>query len=202
LAENIAGSATLDLFVQVMIKPRIKPYEKVVRVQEGSKTRLECKFEGNPEPSVKYLKFIQIFISKKCFFRWMRNGRPLQDSSYILSPRGETLLIPRASREDAGDFSCFVENTAGSVEAPFIVVVQTAPNIDDPIDQNPQVIEGNTVVLHCPVVGMPIPTVTWKRNEEVLELTPGGKYQLDGNSNLKIVGATVSYLYYKLKRKC
>lgn len=52
-ATNEAGTATADFYLEVLIKPKIKPYEKVVRALEGKQTRLECKFEGNPEPSVK-----------------------------------------------------------------------------------------------------------------------------------------------------
>lgn len=52
-ATNVVGSATTDFYLEVLVKPRVKPYEKVVRALEGDKARLECKFEGNPEPSVR-----------------------------------------------------------------------------------------------------------------------------------------------------
>lgn len=138
----------------------------------------------------------------------MRTGRPIEEmqSNVLLSPRGETLMIPKAIREDAGDYSCVVTNTAGSVEAPFIVVVQTGPHfgkffgffkstlfLDEPIDQNPQAIEKSEVVLSCPVLGAPTPKVTWKHLDKDLGLTADGKYQLDGKSNLKISNITVNF---------
>lgn len=73
-----------------------------------------------------------IFRTPSTFLRWMRSGKPIEDfSKFILSPRGETLMIPKASRSDAGDYSCVLSNKAGSVEAPFIVVVQTGPHIGE-----------------------------------------------------------------------
>jgi hemicentin len=52
-ATNSAGAVSADFYVEVMIKPRIRSYEKVVNAVEGEKAKLECKFEGNPEPTVK-----------------------------------------------------------------------------------------------------------------------------------------------------
>lgn len=124
----------------------------------------------------------------------MRNGKAIQDSpNYILSPRGETLLIPKATRDLAGDYSCVVKSPAGSVEAPFIVSIQMAPHIDEPIDQNPKIVEGQSIVLNCPVLGLPQPIVTWRRLDQDLQISPNGKYQLDGVSNLKISDVTVSF---------
>lgn len=97
----------------------------------------------------------------------MRGGRPITDmENYILSPRGENLLILKSKRTDAGDYSCIVKNSAGETEAPFTVTVLTAPHIDEPIDQNPRIVHNTEVVLRCPVLGNPTPVVTWKREGE------------------------------------
>lgn len=80
------------------------------------------------------------------------------------------------------------------MEAPFIVAVQTGPHIDEPIDQNPQIIEGGTVVLQCPVLGSPQPIVEWKKDGNDLNLDTNPKYLLDETSNLKIVNATVIHI--------
>ncbi|KAI6240753.1 EGF-like domain-containing protein [Aphelenchoides fujianensis] len=175
-AKNAAATVSADFHVEVLVKPRIRTYEKVVRSLEGEPTRLECKFEGNPEPTVK----------------WMRSGKAIGEagdaSNVILSPRGESLLIPKTKRADGGDWSCLVSNAAGTAEAPFVVLVNTAPHIDELIDQNPRIIEGNSVLLVCPVLGDPAPTVQWRHDGKPLELKPDGRFKAEG-TNLRIENA-------------
>ncbi|KAI6172894.1 EGF-like domain-containing protein [Aphelenchoides besseyi] len=175
-AQNAADTVSADFHVEVLVKPRIRPYDKVVRVLERESTHLECKFEGNPEPTVK----------------WMRSGKTINtaDSSVILSPRGESLLIPKTERSDAGDYSCLLSNSAGTAEAPFVVLVQTAPHIDETIDQNPRIIEGNSVLLICPVLADPQPQVRWRHGDRELKFTANENYRLEG-TNLRIEKTTV-----------
>uniref|UniRef100_A0A1I7RWJ2 Down syndrome cell adhesion molecule-like protein Dscam2 n=1 Tax=Bursaphelenchus xylophilus TaxID=6326 RepID=A0A1I7RWJ2_BURXY len=174
-ALNDAGSVSTEFAVEVYVRPKILEYEKVIKAIDGSKVRLECKFTGNPEPTVK----------------WMRSGRPITNApNIILSPRGETLLIPKAKATDAGDYSCVVSNKAGQAEAPFSVLIQTAPHIDDAIDQNPTVVEGAQLTLECPVQGSPDPLVTWRFLDNDISPSATEAYVVEG-TNLKVVNATV-----------
>ncbi|VDK20238.1 unnamed protein product [Anisakis simplex] len=77
----------------------------------------------------------------------------------ILSPRGETLMILKAKRADAGSYSCVAKNLAGESEASFTVTVLTRPHIDEQIDQTPKVVQNHDITLQCPIRGNPKPKV-------------------------------------------
>ncbi|KAH7713692.1 Protein HIM-4 b [Aphelenchoides avenae] len=172
-ASNEAGTTLVDYIVDVLVKPRLKPYNSDVRAIEGERARLECKFEGNPEPQIS----------------WMYGGRPLADmNNFILSPRGETMMILKTKRSDAGTYSCVLENSAGTTEAPFTVTVLTAPHIDEPVDQNPRVITGNATLLACPVTGFPTPEVKWLKDGNEIS---GPNFEVDAETDLKILRAEV-----------
>lgn len=65
----------------------------------------------------------------------------------------------KSFRADSGSYSCVAKNFAGEAEAGFTVTVLTPPHIEEQIDQNPRIVEGNDVILHCPVQGNPKPKV-------------------------------------------
>uniref|UniRef100_A0A915CWE3 Uncharacterized protein n=1 Tax=Ditylenchus dipsaci TaxID=166011 RepID=A0A915CWE3_9BILA len=162
-ATNEAGTAVADFVVEVLIKPRMKDHSAELRVVEGERAKLDCKADGYPEPTIK----------------WMRGGRPITDmTNFILSPRGETLMILRTKRSDGGAYSCNVKNSAGEIEAPFTVIVLTAPHIEQTIDQNPRVINNNSIVLDCPILGHPKPEVVcpskvWAEGQRIFEVVEG-----------------------------
>uniref|UniRef100_F1KPK8 Hemicentin-2 n=1 Tax=Ascaris suum TaxID=6253 RepID=F1KPK8_ASCSU len=170
-ARNEAGKASADFEVDVFIKPRFRDLKSDIRVRDGERTRLECKVDGHPAPTI----------------TWLRGGRPIEDmKNLILSPRGETLMILKAKRADAGSYSCVAKNFAGESEASFTVTVLTKPHIDEQIDQNPRVVQNNDILLHCPARGNPKPTVFWLLNGEYVQ---GDRYSVVGDGDLKISSA-------------
>lgn len=68
-------------------------------------------------------------VAELCLFRWLRGGRTIEDmSNYILSPRGETLMILKARRADAGSYSCVAKNVVAETEASFMVSLRRCLN--------------------------------------------------------------------------
>jgi len=59
-----------------------------LRVLEGAQAKFECQANGNPEPSVS----------------WLRAGRPIgeettsSNNNLIFSPRGDSLMLVKARR--------------------------------------------------------------------------------------------------------
>uniref|UniRef100_A0A7E4UTJ4 Hemicentin-1 n=1 Tax=Panagrellus redivivus TaxID=6233 RepID=A0A7E4UTJ4_PANRE len=152
-ARNEAGSTNADFVVDVFVKPRIRNHTAEVRVVEGEKAKLDCKADGNPPPTV----------------TWLRGGRKITDmTNFLLSPLGESLMILKTKTTDAGSYSCVAKNSAGESEVSFGVTVLTAPYLPVQVDQNPKVIHNNEVTLQCPVRGNPEPKVEWRFNGKAI----------------------------------
>ncbi|GMT31155.1 hypothetical protein PFISCL1PPCAC_22452 [Pristionchus fissidentatus] len=168
-ARNEAGTASADFVVDVHSKPRFKDLNTEIRVVEGSRAKLECKVEGHPTPTIE----------------WLRGGRPIVDkSNFLLSPRGESLMILKTQRSDAGQYSCVAKNAAGKSEAAYTVTVLTPPHIIDVIDQNPRVVQGRTFHFSCPVLGNPDPTVSWRKDG--VDLSIEGRFSLIESKHLQV----------------
>uniref|UniRef100_A0A914ZCP1 Ig-like domain-containing protein n=1 Tax=Panagrolaimus superbus TaxID=310955 RepID=A0A914ZCP1_9BILA len=166
-AKNEAGTASADYVVDVFVKPRIRIQQSDIRVIEGERARMECKVDGNPPPTI----------------QWLRGGRPITDmNNFLLSPRGESLMILKASTNDGGGYSCLAKNIAGDSEGVFSVTVLTAPYLEQTVDQNPKVIAKAGVTLNCPVRGNPTPVVTWKFNGIPISID-GKKYSQPAGTN-------------------
>jgi hemicentin len=111
-ASNEAGKASADFVVEVLVAPTISPMPDTyqLRIEEGQNARMECRANGNPQPTI----------------RWLKAGRPLAElaltssatSSLILSPKGDALMVLKATRTDAGKYTCRVENSVGEA-GPF-----------------------------------------------------------------------------------
>ncbi|VDM60010.1 unnamed protein product [Angiostrongylus costaricensis] len=156
-AGNEAGHVSADFAVDVFSRPKFKEILTDIQVVDGNRARLKCKVEGHPAPTI----------------RWLRGGRPIEDmSNIILSPRGETLMILKARRADAGSYSCVAKNAAGESEAGFTVSVLKSPYIDELLNQNPHIIQGKTLVFYCPVLGNPDPQVNWLKDNVPLDDDP------------------------------
>ncbi|UMM39454.1 hypothetical protein L5515_016510 [Caenorhabditis briggsae] len=101
-------------------------------------------------------------------------------NNVILSPRGDTLMILKSKRVDAGLYTCVAENTFGANEQDFKVNVFTKPYIDEAIDQTPKAVAGEKIDLKCPVLGNPTPTVYWKKGDDDI-IIDGKHYELIGD---------------------
>ncbi|EGT58022.1 hypothetical protein CAEBREN_29713 [Caenorhabditis brenneri] len=146
-AENKAGTATRDFFVQNIAAPTFRDGEESSTTFRESETiTLDCPVS---------LGDFQI--------TWMKQGVPLTDQDAIFTLDNTRLSILNANRDHEDVYTCVANNTAGQVSKDFGVVVQVPPKIKNPvvtITRN----EGEEFILECDAEGNPTPTLKWEYN--------------------------------------
>ncbi|XP_049545028.1 neogenin isoform X2 [Anopheles darlingi] len=141
-------------------------------VREGDTVILDCAANGNPKPTI----------------RWLRNGEDIDmndlDSRFRIMGTG-SLQISSIQDTDAGDYQCRASNTEDSLDASATVQVQVPPKfILSPDDK--AAYEKEELELACAIHGKPTPIIQWLKNGDLI--TPNEYMQIVGGHNLKIFG--------------
>ncbi|XP_076308022.1 tyrosine-protein phosphatase Lar-like isoform X3 [Tachypleus tridentatus] len=140
-------------FPQFTIHPRMKAVEK------GRTVLLNCQAEGNPTPTI----------------TWLKNMIPLNlDDPRLSIIQGTYLQIIQAKKEDEGTYECLADNSIGSSfseQALLYVRVRLVPprfsTLPEPIYK---VMPGSNLNLTCVAEGSPVPYVKWRNGS--FDLTP------------------------------
>ncbi|XP_010395850.4 immunoglobulin superfamily member 10 [Corvus cornix cornix] len=151
-ARNKVGYIEKLMVLEVAQKPNILTRPAgLVKGVSGEPLSLHCLAEGSPKPRM----------------AWTLPGgrvldRPQVSGRYLLLENG-TLVIGAASAHDAGNYVCRAHNDAGdsSLSIP-VTVTAYAPRI---VGRPPPAIHtmpGAAVQLHCVVLGIPKPEITWE----------------------------------------
>jgi len=75
------------------------------------------------------------------------------------------LAIERVEKEDFGPYSCMASNSAGKEELVIAVKVILPPQMKDPEARDDvSVVKGEILLLRCPVISLPTPTIKWFHN--------------------------------------
>uniref|UniRef100_A0A8C5IAT4 Immunoglobulin superfamily member 10 n=1 Tax=Junco hyemalis TaxID=40217 RepID=A0A8C5IAT4_JUNHY len=144
-ARNAAGS-------DVAQRPRILSQPAgLVRGVSGEPLALHCPAEGSPRPRVAWT---------------LPGGRVLQRPQLrgrLLLLDNGTLLIGAASPLDTGTYLCRAHNDAGdsSLSVPVVVAAYT-PRITGRPPPAIHTTPGAAIQLHCIVLGVPKPEITWE----------------------------------------
>ncbi|XP_058836967.1 neogenin isoform X2 [Topomyia yanbarensis] len=141
-------------------------------VREGDTVILDCVSNGNPKPTIK----------------WLRNGEEIDmndlDSRFRIIGTG-SLQINSIQDTDAGDYQCRASNSEDSLDASATVQVQVPPKfILSPEDK--LAYEKEELELQCSIHGKPTPVIQWLKNGDLI--TPNEYMQIVGGHNLKIFG--------------
>ncbi|XP_074823786.1 coiled-coil domain-containing protein 141 isoform X5 [Natator depressus] len=147
-----------------------------VTVMEGSPVTLEVEVAGFPEPSL----------------TWYKKGQKLTADEHLKLLQKETkhaLFIQKVCDADAGLYVVRAKNSSGTISSSAILHVKVQgkqPNFVQKFGHT-TLQEGEDLVLHCTIHGIPRPNVVWTKDDIRL---------VAGNISIEKLGDS----YYLLKR--
>ncbi|XP_044595973.1 Down syndrome cell adhesion molecule-like protein Dscam2 isoform X31 [Cotesia glomerata] len=180
VARNAQGySARGTLEVQVMVSPRIAPFEMSDKaVNWGESVSAVCTIVSGDAP---------LELS------WALNGVTITDDnphiSVTTTKRNSLISIDSASPSHAGEYTCVASNAAGSTSYSAELTVNVPPRwILEPTDK--AFAQGSDARVECKADGFPKPQVTWKR---AAGDTPGDYTDLKlNNPDISVEDGTLS----------
>ncbi|CAF3915835.1 unnamed protein product [Rotaria sp. Silwood2] len=150
IASNEAGSAEQHYRINLLVPPSIdsisiSPMSAPIA---GNHFTLECFANGTPEPIIS----------------WHFKNRRLS------SGHNRYYQIVRASLNDTGLYTCIAENKIGIAKKDIHIDVLLPPSIvnNGQLINEITILKGESVVLTCLLHAIPLPTIIWTKNEQIL----------------------------------
>ncbi|XP_058823570.1 hemicentin-1-like [Topomyia yanbarensis] len=186
VGENPAGKQELSFSVSILVPPTMinsvvfsdneaaadQPEQEEISILKGDNVTLDCASLGNPAPEIFWTKVV--YLDEK-----LNERLPNKES-----------VLELYNVEATSTYSCYVNNTAGSTQKLFHVVVQSAPwfkNID--YATKPMVLLHHSLDMNCEVLGVPEAEVFWTKNGTVLNGQETGLFFAASGQILRISGA-------------
>ncbi|XP_037392153.1 hemicentin-2 isoform X1 [Pygocentrus nattereri] len=170
-ARNSAGTHSRQFRLTVQVPPTIRRSSDSSEVTAvlGSSTVLLCEAEGNPNPSI----------------TWLKDGRPIMSSPQLTYSQGRRTLRVGATRsEDAGTYTCRASSPAGTALAHYTLSILVPPQIEGASTSlsfesgEHKVRINETLTLSCLAKGFPEPAIQWFKDGQVLEVSPAAGHLL------------------------
>ncbi|KAH7936604.1 hypothetical protein HPB49_001639 [Dermacentor silvarum] len=117
VVSNSGGTASHSDVLHVKVSTKISPFTFSKNLLVGERTSVMCATTSGDQPFR---------------FSWLKDGRPLQQSTKIniaTSPQFSALTIEKLDLRDAGNYTCSVSNTHGTVSYTDTLEVRAAPKI-------------------------------------------------------------------------
>ncbi|XP_031621318.1 fasciclin-2 isoform X3 [Contarinia nasturtii] len=124
---------------------------------------VQCEVTANPAPTVD----------------WLRNGDPIKiGDRYVIQTKG--LLVRNVQESDDGIYTCraVVVQTGEFVERDIRVEVQVLPKVQ-PFEMELEGIEDQPFSLKCNATGKPVPTYSWIKDSEQLNVESADRFQVN-----------------------
>uniref|UniRef100_A0A8C4QG01 Neogenin 1 n=1 Tax=Eptatretus burgeri TaxID=7764 RepID=A0A8C4QG01_EPTBU len=175
LAEGLGGNRSSDqaeLSVKAEPGPDRAPgfllEPEDITVSKGGEAHFECVASAHPRPKV----------------NWTHNGHDINPSKRMNFIGGGALLITGVEENDAGLYTCTMDEGDDSLRREATLTVLVPPSFQKrPHDQVAR--EGTDIRLECQVLGNPLPLVQWMKNGDLL--IPSDYFKIE-NNNLHILG--------------
>ncbi|XP_033761247.1 hemicentin-1-like [Pecten maximus] len=189
LAINVAGEVDHTTKLKVLVAPKVIggdrgdiPIPESHTVRANETLTMYCTVEADPAPTIE----------------WLKNGEPFteEELSHVrISLNGKELVIPRASVEDTALYTCVATNIAGSSQKEFDVDVHVPPTIDPGTVSNGtlSVKVQQTLTINCPVNGIPLPQISWFKDEQYISPILDANIKLyAGGRRLEVLNARIT----------
>ncbi|GFU28490.1 titin, partial [Nephila pilipes] len=130
--------------------PKIPPLSFPPNVQTGLSTKVMCTVDRGIKPLE---------------FKWMYNNRDILNSNptaVVINTYEDfsVLNIDPISSKHSGNYTCIVTNAHGKDSFTAMLVVQEPTSwVKEPEDQ--EVLEGESISIHCIASGLPKPNIVW-----------------------------------------
>ncbi|XP_022236217.1 Down syndrome cell adhesion molecule homolog isoform X5 [Limulus polyphemus] len=135
-------------------QPKILPFTFPEHVMVGEKFNALCSIRSGEQPFS---------------FRWYKNGKTLDKSTDIeihSNPDYSMIVVDPITSFSQGNYSCNVKNNKGTDTYSAELRVKAPPSwIIKPHDQFVRI--GESIKLSCEAKGLPSPSITWKKEEEM-----------------------------------
>ncbi|CAK6433530.1 unnamed protein product [Pipistrellus nathusii] len=167
-AQNSAGVARKHVVLTVQASPVVKPLPGAVQALVEEEVLLPCPAWGVPRPSV----------------TWQKEGLSIPEGrdAQVL-PSGQ-LRIAHARPEDAGNYFCIAQNSAGSAMGKTRLVVQVPPVIETGLPDLAAT-EGSHALLPCAARGSPEPDISWEKDGRPVSAAEG-KFSIQPSGQLLV----------------
>uniref|UniRef100_A0A8C9R6U4 Hemicentin-1 n=1 Tax=Scleropages formosus TaxID=113540 RepID=A0A8C9R6U4_SCLFO len=176
IASNIAGNTTREFSLVVNVPPTIQEGPATLSVHFEQPAVLECNASGVPTPRI----------------TWRKHGAVLTGNNprYTFADDG-SLHIHSAQVTDTGRYLCMATNQAGTQRKRIDLQVNVPPSITQG-PTNMTVTVNVQTTLSCEATGIPKPSVTWKKNDRLLNTDQNqNMYRLLSSGSLVVIAPTV-----------
>ncbi|XP_021121711.1 contactin-4 isoform X3 [Heterocephalus glaber] len=146
-----------------------------IHVAMEEKVFWECKANGRPKPT----------------YKWLKNGEPLLTRDRIQIEQG-TLNITIVNLSDAGMYQCVAENKHGVIfSSAELSVIAAGPDFSRTLLKRLTLVKvGGEVVIECKPKASPKPVYTWKKGRDLLR--ENERITISEDGNLRIINVTKS----------
>ncbi|XP_042370765.1 hemicentin-1 [Plectropomus leopardus] len=176
VASNRAGVDNRHYNLQVHVPPSLDGAGSTedVTVVRGNLASLQCIADGNPTPTMS----------------WLKQGVPLVPDSHLkFINLNTTVQIIPAQVNDTGRYTCVANNTAGQASRHFSLKVLDPPHIEGSgAPAEVSVVVNNVLELQCEASGIPTPSLTWLKDGRPLPQTDSLRL-LRGGEVLRVASA-------------
>ncbi|XP_055948883.1 cell adhesion molecule Dscam2-like isoform X4 [Argiope bruennichi] len=152
-AENKDGDRSQkDVYVQVMVGPKIEPFNFPTNLEEGMRSIVTCAvLSGDPPMTT----------------QWLKDGAEipldLEPKIEMIDEYTTYLKFTAVGPHHNGNYTCIAKNPAATVNYTALLVVNVPPYWrSQPTDRS--AVMGESLTIDCQANGFPVPQVRWKKD--------------------------------------